>query len=1155
MVLKMAVIETWYNQDLQNPVKVHYLNGNLFSHNGNGNRIGVHVFDNGEPVTLAGTVSGYVVTSDGSTVPCTGSRSGNNASILVPPAAYQPGAVFITVFLTDGNTVTTLASVSTSVLVARTENQVSPGSVVTDWTQTINAAMQDVETAAENLGHIVATPYASLTFPVPLGKYTYYNNNLYRCISPIASSESFTPAHWSSAINMGDEVSSLKSALLDYNAKNLADDFFAGESGTSRGVTYTFVGKNKCSLTGGATATDFNSFRNIYNNSSDLPDGIVPGETYLIETSGLTNDIYVRFMFYNGGSVILNAVAKKTRELTVPAEATGLVMRIEVEMGTSISGTVAISFAVLENYPNQYIKKLINESTTQVNASMISVGNSILTGAVWTNGSYDHISDYKNSIYGNIAMRLGLMQERIDHTYMDSAGLLYDAGGGSFLTKIKSKSLVNIDYVLTHLYTADMAYDLGDINSAADDGTIAGAVLGLVNYISTRKGKTRLILISVPPVNTLANRKGANVFTGIYPNGSNILDVDNLMYQMAVKYDFDFISWQSMELSYHYNEFTDSNNVHANSEDVYRIMGEYAADSLGVRFTDIKLTETKKELDDWNARNLVADFFAGTDATSRGITFAFGSENSCTVSGTANDPDVNSFRNVYYNETAFPSAIVPGKEYYFYADSPSEYIFMRVLLYNQSGNVFANFKVTQSRFIPIPADAVGFHYRVEITKGTVISNPVIIKFGILTAMPNSAIKTNNKNISNNLPIDYLQKYNFESSSMADIDYDVDPNTGIIHISGTSTALSYAYIFNHEVGFPAGISAGSKVYFEFDLVNVTGAAMLQVGYYEGSTTLAESLILDNNEPVTVPSNATGMMLRIRVGNGETVNAFLKEVHMYSFPSYKFACDKAFPALPLYISIIDDDTKNNYWCRRYYQACMHNGVIGAFACMTKRLEIGAGGTVGEDQSTVGVDPDLLLSYEDAGFSMPTHCYEQTTEYYLNNPGDLEHCREDLAKAKRFMNQTGFCTYNNFIIPYGVKKDAIRDLAMSLDFNSGASLGDDRPNRETDTDRYYIKRYSLNANATGTGASLQQAKSKINSFVREGSGWIIFTTHFCDSWSGEGEKWSEYEWDTTLDDNGYPIGYANFNEFISYAKSKGLTFIPYSVGVKKFLNGVRN
>jgi len=208
----MAQIETWYNQDLQQPVRVHYLDGSLFSHNSNGNRIGVHVFNNGEPVTLTGTVSGYIVTADGSTVPCTGTRSGNSASILIPAAAYQPGAVFITLFITDGTTVTTLASVSTNVLTARTNNQIDPGSVVTDWTQTINTAMQSVETAAENLGGIIAVPYANITYPVPLGKYTYYEGNLYRCISPIATSESFTAAHWTQ-VRLGDDVSDLNSAI------------------------------------------------------------------------------------------------------------------------------------------------------------------------------------------------------------------------------------------------------------------------------------------------------------------------------------------------------------------------------------------------------------------------------------------------------------------------------------------------------------------------------------------------------------------------------------------------------------------------------------------------------------------------------------------------------------------------------------------------------------------------------------------------------------------------------------------------------------------------------------------------------------------------------------------------------------------------------
>jgi lysophospholipase L1-like esterase len=233
----MAVIETWLHQDLQEPVKVNHLDGNLFSNNGNGNRIGVVLTNNGEDLaSISGTVSGYVVTSDGSTVPCTGSKSGNRASILIPAAAYQPGAIFISVFITDGTTVTTVAAVSSTVMRTRTNAQVDPGSAVTDWTQTINAAMQSVETAAANLGGIVAVPYASITFPVPLGKYTYYNNNLYRCITPIESSESFTAAHWTQ-VRLGDDVSDLKSAFNWYS-KNIASQYTVLENMYIDGSTH-----------------------------------------------------------------------------------------------------------------------------------------------------------------------------------------------------------------------------------------------------------------------------------------------------------------------------------------------------------------------------------------------------------------------------------------------------------------------------------------------------------------------------------------------------------------------------------------------------------------------------------------------------------------------------------------------------------------------------------------------------------------------------------------------------------------------------------------------------------------------------------------------------------------------------------------------------
>lgn len=112
----MAQIETWFDQDLQEPVKVHNIDGNLFSNNASGNRIGVIVTNNGEPVALSGTVRGYAVLSDGSTVQCSGSRSGNRASVVVPASAYKPGPIFVSVVLTDGIETTTLVAVASVVM-------------------------------------------------------------------------------------------------------------------------------------------------------------------------------------------------------------------------------------------------------------------------------------------------------------------------------------------------------------------------------------------------------------------------------------------------------------------------------------------------------------------------------------------------------------------------------------------------------------------------------------------------------------------------------------------------------------------------------------------------------------------------------------------------------------------------------------------------------------------------------------------------------------------------------------------------------------------------------------------------------------------------------------------------------------------------------
>lgn len=144
----MAMIETWFSQDLNEPVQVHQLDGNVFSQDNQGNLVGVNVFDGDEPATLSGSVSASVIRSDGSTVAVSGVLSGNSCYIILPAAAYAvPGILSIVIKLTGGGSTTTLCAVVANVYQSATDATVDPGTIVPDISAliaTINAAILSI---------------------------------------------------------------------------------------------------------------------------------------------------------------------------------------------------------------------------------------------------------------------------------------------------------------------------------------------------------------------------------------------------------------------------------------------------------------------------------------------------------------------------------------------------------------------------------------------------------------------------------------------------------------------------------------------------------------------------------------------------------------------------------------------------------------------------------------------------------------------------------------------------------------------------------------------------------------------------------------------------------------------------------------------------
>lgn len=179
----MARIETWFNQDLQEAVKVRYIDGNVFSADNQGNIVGVNVFDGGDPATLGGTVAANIIRSDGVTVAASGTLSGNKCSVILPQAAYAvPGVISIIIKLTSGSDITTVCAVVANVYMSSTDSVVDPGTII----PSIETLIEEIEAAVATIPADYSELWTSLApaFSTSViyraGDYVTYDGHLYR---------------------------------------------------------------------------------------------------------------------------------------------------------------------------------------------------------------------------------------------------------------------------------------------------------------------------------------------------------------------------------------------------------------------------------------------------------------------------------------------------------------------------------------------------------------------------------------------------------------------------------------------------------------------------------------------------------------------------------------------------------------------------------------------------------------------------------------------------------------------------------------------------------------------------------------------------------------------------------------------------------------
>lgn len=468
----MATIKTDLICNLNQPVNVTYLHGNLFSQDNAGNTINVFVMDNGEPATIGGTVSANVIRSDGQTVAVSGAIEGNKAYVILPQACYAvPGVVHIIIKLTQNTTITTIAAIVANVYMSTTDAVIDPGTVIPSiqaLMALIEEAVDSIPTDYTGLLHTIAADYSSSkTYKV--GDYAWESGVLKRCIVPITAAETYTAAHWTNAV-IGDDLTNLKSAIGVEGIYN--SPITTSGSGKEVGKFYPTYGKKYLVSFFGLVANRVYLYEYDTNGSyTTFSNEVTAGKSeYEIEYSPTVSNVsYLRLYVgspsgsQKGGNCIVynlsnNGDAKRIKDLqdrtkveeekTAGLEdVTGFLNEYHANVTTSGAGVEIGKF-----YPengNNYLFSLFN-----------LVAYRLYLYEFDTNGNYTTYADIVAAGKSEIKIEYSPTEANIDYVRIYAASPSgSEKGGDCFVYQINGNNQAN------EIYTLEQGMNIVDKNS------------------------------------------------------------------------------------------------------------------------------------------------------------------------------------------------------------------------------------------------------------------------------------------------------------------------------------------------------------------------------------------------------------------------------------------------------------------------------------------------------------------------------------------------------------------------------------------------------------------------------------------------------------------------------------------------------------------
>ena len=203
-----------------------------------------------------------------------------------------------------------------------------------------------------------------------------------------------------------EEIENVKNAIVSGAAYDVLTDFNK-PSATDAHVVYTWSGDVCHASTDGSAAG--NSFINLLSSSASLPEKIIPGKKYFLKIKTSTTNLRFGIIPYKNGSSMGGKYFTSDTEYTFPADATGVILRINTVSGSTLSNATIEAHMLMEE-SNKGIGNALN---TLKKKELFNVSEWVNGGYNYSNGSIsssspriytpNYINDFVSEIYSDDA--------------------------------------------------------------------------------------------------------------------------------------------------------------------------------------------------------------------------------------------------------------------------------------------------------------------------------------------------------------------------------------------------------------------------------------------------------------------------------------------------------------------------------------------------------------------------------------------------------------------------------------------------------------------------------------------------------------------------------------------------------------------------------